>query len=38
MSARDEELARAWFDKAERDLLTVDIMLGVAPPPTDLDG
>lgn len=36
MSARDEELARAWFDKAERDLLTAEIMLGIAPPPTDI--
>jgi HEPN domain-containing protein len=36
MSARDEELARAWFGKPERDLLTADIMLGIAPPPTDI--
>jgi HEPN domain-containing protein len=36
MSARDEELARAWFDKADRDLLTTDIMVGTAPPPTDI--
>ena len=36
MSARDEQLAREWFDKAERDLLTADTMLGVSPAPTDV--
>lgn len=36
MSARDEQLAREWFEKAERDLLTADTMLGVLSPPTDV--
>ena len=36
MSARDEQLAREWIEKAERDLLTAETMLTVAPPPTDL--
>jgi HEPN domain-containing protein len=36
MSARDEELAREWFDKAERDLLTASTMLSISPPPTDI--
>ncbi|MGD9893129.1 MAG: HEPN domain-containing protein [Dehalococcoidia bacterium] len=36
MSARDEELAREWFDKAERDRLTADTMLSITPPPTDV--
>ncbi len=36
MSARDEQLAREWFGKAERDLLTADTMLGVSPAPTDV--
>ena len=36
MSARDEQLAREWFGKAEHDLLTVDTMLSVAIVPTDI--
>ena len=36
MSARDEQLAREWFDKAERDLLTAETMLAVSPAPTDV--
>jgi HEPN domain-containing protein len=36
MSARDEELAREWFEKAEHDLLTADIMLAAATVPTDI--
>lgn len=36
MSARDEQLAREWFDKAERDLLTADTMATIVPAPTDV--
>jgi HEPN domain-containing protein len=36
MSARDQQLAQEWFDKAERDLLTADTMLGIVPPITDI--
>lgn len=36
MSARDEQLAREWFEKAERDLLTAETMLSVVQPPTDV--
>jgi HEPN domain-containing protein len=36
MSARDEQLAREWFEKGEHDLETARTMLGVASPPTDI--
>jgi HEPN domain-containing protein len=36
MSARDEQLARTWFAKAERDLFTAETMLAVAHVPADV--
>ena len=36
MSARDEALAREWFEKAEHDLLTVDTLLTATTVPTDV--
>ena len=36
MSAPDEQLARDWFDKAERDLLTAVTILGAVNVPTDI--